>query len=153
MHLCDDDRRGRAGALVLAAQRAEVDVQQLVAVEGKHVALLAPARRREPQAAAAAERLSLPHRLDLRTEARERVDEDVFLAGTARDDHARHSRSDEARDRVLRERIAGDGNERLRMSLRRVAESLRLAAREEERLHQCGSSAGRGGACGSGADA
>ena len=93
-------------------------------------------RRREAEAAAATERLRLPDRDDLGAETGERVDEDRLLSGPAGDDHARHAGADEPRDRVLGERIAGDRDERLRLSLRRLAEPLRLAAREEERLHQ-----------------
>ena len=59
----------------------------------------------------------------------------LFLARAAGDDHARYAGVDEPPDRVLRERIAGDGNERLRQALRRLSQALRGAAREEERLH------------------
>ena len=62
--------------------------------------------------------------------------EDVLLPGAAGDDDARHAGVDEPRDGVLREREAGDRDERLRQALRRLAEPLRLAARKEKRLHQ-----------------
>ena len=93
-------------------------------------------RRREAKAASATERLRLSDRDDLRAETGERVDEDRLLSGPAGDDHARHAGADEPRDGVLGERIARDRHERLRVSLRRLAEPLRLAARKEKRLHQ-----------------
>ena len=118
------------------SERGEVDVEQLVAVEREHRSALLPPRGRELQAAAAAERLGLPHRLDLGAEACERVHEHVLLAGAARDDDARDAGSDEAADGVLGERIAGHRDERLGQALRGLPHALRLAAREEQRLHQ-----------------
>ena len=59
-HLRDDERPGGAARLMLGEERAEVDVEQLVAVEGQHRSLLPASRRREPKAAAAAERLVSP---------------------------------------------------------------------------------------------
>ena len=115
---------------------AEVDVEELVAVEREHGAVLLPPRRSEAQSAATAERFRFADRLDVGTEAGECVDEDVLLAGAAGDDDARHTGGDEPAHGVLGEREAGDGNERLRQSLRRLSQPLRLAARKEQRLHQ-----------------
>ena len=134
-HLRDDDRPRGAARLVLCEKRAEVDVEELVAVEREHRPLLPPPRGREPQPAAAAERLLLPHRLDLGAESGERVDERLLVSGAARDDHARHAALDEPRHPVLRERKPADRHERLRQPLRRLAQPLRLAAGEQERLH------------------
>ena len=53
---------------------------------------------REPQPTAAAERLLLADRLDLRAETAERIHEHVLLAGAARDDDAGHAGGDEAAD-------------------------------------------------------
>ena len=133
---------------MVGQQGAEVDVEQLVAVQREHVTLLAPERCGETQATAAAERLRFPHRLDLGAEADECVDEDVLVARAAGDDHTRDPGFDEARDRVLGERVAGDRDERLRVALRRLAQPLRLATGEEQRLHQRGSSAGLAAAAG-----
>ena len=63
------------------------------------------------------------------------------------------ARRDEACDGVLGEREAGNRDERLRMSLRRLPQPFRLAPREEQRLHQCWSSGFRSRSSGSGADA
>src|SRR5579871_2064443 len=135
-HLGYDDRRGRAALLVLGDEAGIVEVEQLVSVEREHRAALPAMRRGKAEAAAAAERLALPHRLDLGAEADERVPEDVLLAGAAGDDDARHSRVDESADGVLGERKARDGDERLRQPRRRLAQPLRLPACEEKSLHQ-----------------
>ena len=120
---------------VLGGERREVDVEQLVAVQRQHRARLAPARGREPQPAAAPERLRLADRVDLGAEARERVHEDVLLPRAARDDDPRDAGADEPRDRVLGERIAGDRHERLRQPLGRLPEALGLSAGEQQGLH------------------
>src|SRR5690242_9183696 len=112
---------------MLFEQPGEVDVEQLVAVQRKHGAGLLSPRRGELEAAAAAERLPSAHGVDLGAEPRERVDERLLLAGAAGNDHAGDARSDEPADAVLRERKAGNRDERLRKSLRRVSESFRLA--------------------------
>ena len=135
-HLRDDDRRGRAALGVLGDEGRVVEVEQLVPVEREHRPALGAMRGGEAEAAAAAERLGLPHRLDLGAEAGERIPEDVLLPRAAGDDDARHSRVDEPRDGVLREREPADRDERLRQALRRVAEPFRLTAREDKRLHQ-----------------
>ena len=137
---------------MLGEQRCEVDVEELVAVQREHGAVLLPFRRGELQPASATERFLLADGLDLGAETGERVDERLLLAGAARDDHPRDAGGDESADAVLGEREARDGDERLRESLRRLSQSLRLAAREEQRLHQRLSS-GSGAACGSGGDA
>ena len=128
---------------MLCEERREVDVQQLVAVQREARAGLAAPRRGEAQAAAAAERLRLADGVDLGSETGERVHERLLLAGAAGDDHARDARGDEPRDAVLGEREPRDGHERLRETLCRLAEPLRLAAREEQRLHQTRSSGSR----------
>src|SRR5215471_2994569 len=135
-HLRDDDRRCGAAPIVFREERGEVEIEQLVAVERENRAFLAATRRREAKPAAAAERLLLPDRLDLGAEPGERGEKRLFVPRAARDDDTRHAALDEAGDRILREREASDRHERLRQSLRRVAEPFRLAAAEEERLHQ-----------------
>ena len=118
-------------------QRAKSTSSSSSPFNARHVPVLAPPRRRETQAAAAPERLGLADRVDLGAETRERVHERLLLPGAARDDHARRRRRATSRATpVLGERKAGDRHERLRQALRRVAEPLRLAAREEQRLHQ-----------------
>ena len=99
--------------------------------------------------AAAAERLVLPHRLDLGAEPRERVEERVLVAGAAGDDDARHAAVDEPRDAVRREGKTSHRHERLRQSLRRLAQPLRLAAGEQERFHYSLVSSSRSAASGS----
>ena len=69
-------------------------------------------------------------------EAGERVDERLLVSGAARDDHARHAALDEPGDAVGRQGNARHRHERLRQSLRRLAQPLRLAAGEQERFHQ-----------------
>src|SRR5581483_2200275 len=140
VHLRDDDRRRGARPLVVGEQSADVDVEQLVAVEREHRPALAPPRRREPKPPAPAERLLLPHRLDLGPQAAERVHERVLLPGAAGDDDARHAGGDEPGDRVLGEREARHGHERLRQPLGRLPEALRLSACEQESFHQPASS-------------
>src|SRR5262249_60915633 len=110
--------------------------QALVAVQREPGAVPAPPRRSEAKTAAAAERLLLPHGVDLRAETTERVDERLLLATAASDDHPGHARVDESRNGELGERMTGDGNERLRQAERGLAEALRLPAREQQRLHQ-----------------
>ena len=71
---------------MLGQQRAEIDVQELVPVQGEAGAVLAPPRRREAKAAAATERLRLADRLDLGADTGERVHEPPLPAphGTRR---------------------------------------------------------------------
>ena len=113
-HLRDDDRRGSADALCSSSSAAKVDVEQLVAVQREHGAVLAATRGGESQSAAAAERLGLAYRLDLGAEPAERIHERLLLSGAAGDDHAGDARACEPRDGVLGEREAGDRHERLR---------------------------------------
>src|SRR5581483_4713534 len=139
-HLRDDDRRGGAVPLVLVEERAEVDVEELVAVQREARAVAPTPRRREAEAAASAERLGLADRVDLRAEAAERVHERLLLPGAAGDDHPLDARLDEPRHAVLREREPRDRDERLRQSLRRLSQPLRLAPGQEQRFHQMRSS-------------
>ena len=133
--LRDDDRPRGATRLVLGEQRAEVDVEELVAVEREHRALLLPPCGREPQAAPAPERLVLPHRLDLCAEPGERCEESVLVSRAARDDHARHAALDQPGHGVRGERQASYGHERLRQPLRRLAQPLRLASGKQKGFH------------------
>ena len=135
-HLRDHHRRRGARRVVLGDEPAVVEIEQLVAVQREHRPALPTARRGELQPAAAAERLRLADRLDLRAEAAERVDEDLFLAGLAGDDHARDAGADEARDRVLRQGAPGHGDERLGVALGGLPEPFRLAACEQQGLHR-----------------
>src|SRR5262249_19161372 len=120
---------------MLGREGAEVDVEQLVAVKRQDRPFLLAARRSETKAAAAPERLRLSHRLDLSAETRKRFDERLLVSRPARDDHARDAAVDEPRDRVTGNGDARDRHERLWVSLRRLAQPLRLAAGEQERLH------------------
>jgi hypothetical protein len=65
---------------VPARERRDVDVEQLVAVQGQHRAALATLRRGKSQATPAAERLRLLDRHDLRSEPPESVFEDRPLS-------------------------------------------------------------------------
>ena len=86
--LGDGDRRERASRPVSGEQAGEVDVDELVAVQGIDVALLVPERGSELDPAAAAEPLGLLGGDDLRAEARQLRDEQLALARGAREDHA-----------------------------------------------------------------
>ena len=144
-HLRDDDRRG--GARLRSCSASER------ARSRRRAARRRSARARRPRRAArdAASRSPPPRPSGSGSPTASisapsppsAFDERLFLARAARDDHARHAGGDEARDAVLREREAGDRDERLRQSLRRLAEPLRLAAREQQRLHQRWSSGSR----------
>ena len=116
-------------------QRAEVDVEQLVAVHREHVAVLGAAACGEPDPAAAAERLRLLGRDDLGAEPVELALEQLALAGGAAHDHAVDARCREPGDRVGDERPSRDLDERLRAPTCGVAEALGLAAGEDDRLH------------------
>src|SRR5262249_54640803 len=128
----DRDRRGRERLAVEREQRAEVDVDELVAVQCEDVAALAALARCEPQAAAAAEPLRLLGAHDLDSEAGELAHEEFALSHSAGDDHAGDARTREAPDLVRGERTTGDVDERLRPSARSVAEALGLAAGEDD---------------------
>ena len=115
---------------------AQVDVEQLVAVQREHRPALAPVRRREAEPAAAAERLRLADRDDLGAEAASSLLEQRLAA-------ARRTRRSRASTPAAASRatwyaasgLPGDGHERLRPALRGVAEPLGLAAGEDDRLH------------------
>ena len=134
--LRDDDGRGAAVGAVRVEEAAQVDVEQLVAVQRVDGPLLRAMRSGEAQAAAAAERLRLADGDDLGAEAGERLLEQLLAAGLAAQDHARDAGADEPQHLVLGERAAADLDERLRKPAGGVAEALRLAACEDERLHQ-----------------
>ena len=120
---------------MLREERAEVDVEELVAVEREHRTVLLPPRCSQAQAAAAPKRLNLPHRLDLGAQTAERLQVRLLVAGAARDDDARHSTFDEPRHRVPREWNPSERHERLRQPLRRIAEPFCLAAPKDEGFH------------------
>ena len=135
--LCDRDRRERATGTMCGEQRAEVDVDELVAVQRQDVAALLPPLRRELDPAAAPEPLRLLDGDDLGPSPASSVDERRSLAGRAREDDARHAGVREAAHLVGGERLARDVDERLRASCGSVAEPLGLAAGEDDRLHGC----------------
>jgi hypothetical protein len=120
-------------------QLVQVDVEELVAVHGEDRAARGALLRSEADPAAAAERLRLLDGDDLDSKAREVALEVLPLAGGARDDQPVDARPAQTRHLVREERPACDRDERLRLSLRRGAEAFRLAACEDDRLHQNGS--------------
>ncbi len=63
----DDDRRRESLAAVPVEESAEVDVEELVAVQSEDVSLLPPRRGGEAKPSAAPERFQLGDRHDLRT--------------------------------------------------------------------------------------
>src|SRR4051812_6108371 len=135
LRLRDGDRRLRATRAMCGEQSVVVDVDELVAVQRVHVAVLPAPLRRELDAAAAPEALRLLRRDDLRTEAGELGLEERPLAGGAGEDHARHARVHEPPDLVRGERLPGELDERLRPSGRSVTEPLGFAAGEDDRFH------------------
>ena len=90
---------------------------------------------REAEPAAAAERLGLSGRDDLRPEVADRRLERGLLPGDAADDHAVDADGRELLDLVRGERPAADLDQRLRTALGGLAEPLGLAAGEDDRLH------------------
>src|SRR5262249_14435272 len=130
----EGDRRGRAVRAVAVEQAAEVDVDELVAVQGEDVALLPAEGGGEAKPAAAAESLRLLGGDDLGPEPVELPLEQLALAGGTREDHARHARPREPAHLVCGERLPGDLDEGLRPAPRGVAEALGPAAREDDRL-------------------
>ena len=62
--------------------------------------------------------------------------EELLVPGAAADDHAGHAGAHEPQHLVLGERPAADADERLGEAAGGVAEALRLASGEDERLHQ-----------------
>ena len=136
-HLRDDDRRGRTARAVAFEQVAEVDAEQLVAVQREDRARLAAAARprsearRRGRAARARRRRRSPAPRPAELAPRTAPRSPARSATITRDTPA----SREPRDLVRGERPARDGDERLRPALRRVAEALGLAARQDQRLH------------------
>ena len=116
-------------------ERAEVDVEELVAVERVHRAGPMPPLRRVAQPPAAAERLGLADGHDVRADARKRDLEPLFLARTTGDEDAVDTGVREAADLVLDDRATRDLDEGLRQASGGVPEALGLAAREDQRLH------------------
>src|SRR5581483_7283177 len=108
---------------------------ELVAVQGEHVAVLTPRARRVAQPAAAPEPLRLLDCDDLGADPAELTLEERALARRAREDHPVDAGACEPSDLVRRERRACDLDERLRTSARSVAEPLGLTAGEDDRLH------------------
>src|SRR6266511_1996143 len=135
MHLREHQCRGRAVFAVTGEHVHEIDAEQLVAVEREDGPCLVPLRRRQPQAAAATERLLLTDGHDLWPQARELALEDAFVSRCTREDHPSHSGIREPADLVGRQWAPGDRDERLRAPCRRAAEPLGLAAREDQRFH------------------
>ena len=115
-------------------QRDEVDVNELVAVQGEDVTGSRPEAGGELDPAAATEPLGLLGDDDLRAETVELLREELSLSGCARDDHPLHPGSHEAPDLVGRERLAGDLDQRLGTAARSIAEPLGLAAGEDDRF-------------------
>src|SRR5439155_17249260 len=123
---------------VRVEQCFEVDVVKLVAVERVQRSGLLAVLRCVAQAAAAAERLRLGDRDDLGTESGQLRAEQPVLPARAADDHAVDARADELGDLVLGQRMAGDRDERLRLSARGIAHAGGLPAGEDDRLHYRG---------------
>src|SRR5262249_35574639 len=135
LRLRDRDRRGNAGVAMLRQQPCEVDVEQLIAVQGEDVAGLAPLSRREPDASAPPQALGLLCDRELRTDPVQCRGERLARARVAAENHALDAGTAEQADLPGRERTPGDRYERLRQPARGVAEALGLAARQNDRLH------------------
>ena len=131
----DHDGRCAFILLVRVEEGTQVDVVELVAVERIQRARLVAMLGREAQASPTPERLRLRDGDDLCAQARELRLEQRRLPGAAADDHPLDTSAHELRDLVLRKWVPRDGDERLRMTPRRIAEARRLAAREDDRLH------------------
>src|SRR5829696_5459815 len=113
-------------------QLGEVELDELVAVQGEDIALLASLLRREPQPAAPAKWLGLLHGDDLRPETVELLAEKISLPRCAAHEHALDARRSERRHLVSGHWPAGDRKERLRLPGCDVAEALRLPARQDD---------------------
>jgi hypothetical protein len=109
--LCDGDGRRGAGRAVALQQRAEVDVDELVAVHRDHVALVAAEAGRVTDAAPTPEPLGLASADELHADLAEPVDEDVLLPADAADDHAVDARGGEPADLPREQRPAADRDE------------------------------------------
>jgi hypothetical protein len=90
----------------------------------------------EAQAAAATEGLGLLDGDDLRAWPRKLTLEELAGAGGARHDHALDAGAGEQGDRVGGERLPRDGHQRLGEPLGSVAQTLGLAAGQQESLHR-----------------
>ncbi len=122
-------------ALCAAEQARVVDVDELVTVQSKDLALPGAEGRGELDPTAAPEPLGLFCHHDLRADARELGREQRALARSAREDHPGDTGVRQATDLVSGERLPGDLDERLRPSSGGLAEALGLAAGENDRLH------------------
>ena len=116
-------------------ERGEVDVDELVAVHREHVAALAPCFGRVADPASAPEALGLARAGELDAEPREVALELLLLPAETAHDDALDARDPQPPDLPCEEGPAADGHERLRAAGGGVAEALRLAAGEDDRLH------------------
>src|SRR5436190_15880579 len=139
----DGDRRRGAVGTVGREQAREIDVDQLVPVQREDVAALLALVRRKTDASAAAEPLRLLRDRDLDAQAAERGRELLAGAGAAADDHALDSGASEQADLPGRKRAPSYRDERLRQAACDVAETLGLAARQDDRFHYSASSVSR----------
>ena len=134
-------------------QLVEVDVEELVAVQGEDVTLLAEEPGSEAEASPTAERLLFRRRHDLGADAGELANEELLLAGRAAYDDPVDARAGEVGDLVGGERRAVERHESFGPPFRGVAEPLGPPAREEDRLHyrrRAGSGSPRSGDPGDG---
>ena len=129
----DGDRRGGAALAVPLEKGAEIDVDELVAVQREYRPVLFPQPRRVAEPASAPQTLLLGRRDDLRAEAIElALEQRLFPA-----EQLTIRRSTPAAASCRPGRRSGGGrprDERLRPSAGGVAEPFGLAAREDERL-------------------
>src|SRR5215211_5192615 len=96
-------------------QLGEVELDELVAVQGEDIAIFTPLLGREPQPAAPAKRLVLLHGDDLRPDPIEPLEEQAALPRCAAHEHAIDARRSERRHLVSGQWPTGDWNERLRL--------------------------------------
>src|SRR6266516_3763716 len=105
------------------------------AVQREDIAGLTPLASRVADPSPPAEALRLFRGRDLHTEAAERGCELLSHSGATADDYAIDASAREQPDLPGRERPPRNGHERLRHATRGVAESLGLAARQDDRFH------------------
>src|SRR5262249_33827029 len=129
------NRGRRTRVSVPGEEHPQIEVEQLVAVQGEHVAVLTPSASRETQAAPPAEWLRLLNRDDLRAEAVEPVLEQRALAGGAAHDYAIDAGRLQELHLVGGEWLPGDRDERLRPAPGDRAKPLGLTSCEDNRLH------------------
>src|SRR5712691_6384085 len=144
-HLRDDERRRGATPAMVFEQLAQIDAEQLVAVQRIDRTALLPMLCGEAKPSPTPERLVLADGDDLGAEAAELALEERLETLGAGDDDPRHPRFGQTRHLVRGEGPTGDGDERLRTALRRIAEALGLAARQDQRLHYVEGSGSRSG--------